>query len=172
MTRNRLGVMAMAGVLALGGCYYEGGPLSSQDRFTYVSRPFQPWTVDLVDVRTGETIWSVDVPVGQQLVVDFQAAKSGQTKDPWRPDTMLWDVMPEGRRFGALANKISVPASNARRLEPKLRAVPEMPSEPYASAAEGAPTPAPEPAPIEPAPAAEPTPAPAQPASGNGEQPH
>ncbi|MGD9693809.1 MAG: hypothetical protein AB7G17_06845 [Phycisphaerales bacterium] len=170
MTRNRLGWMAMAGVLALTGCYYEGGPLSSQDRFTYVSRPFQPWTVDLVDVRTGETIWSVDVPVGQQLVVDFQSAKSGTNVDPWRPDTMLWDVMPEGRRFGALSNKMSVPASNARRLEPKLRAVPELPSEPYASA----PTPAPETAPIEPAPAAEPTAPPSEPSSGNGDgaQPH
>ncbi len=162
MTRTRMGWIAVAGVLGLSGCYYEGGPLSSQDRFTYVSRPFQPWTVDLVDVRTGETIWSVDVPVGQQLVVDFQPARSGQPQDPWRPDTMLWDVMPEGRRFGALNNKLAVPSHNARRLEPKLRAVPEQPSEPYASA----PTPAPEHAPIEPAPGAEAAPAASEPTYG------
>lgn len=170
MTRTRLTWLAAAGVIGLTGCYYEGGPLSSQDRFTYVSRPFQPWTVDLVDVRTGEVIWSVDVPVGQQLVVDFQAASSDASKDPWRPDTMLWEVMPSGRKFGALGNKMSVPDRNARRLEPKLRSTPEMPSEPYASA----PVPAAESAPIEAPPTAsepapEPTPAPA---NGEPAKPH
>lgn len=153
MTRTRLGWLMLAGALGLNGCYYEGGPLSSQDRFTYVSRPFQPWTVDLVDVRTGEVIWSVDVPVGEQLVVDFQAAPSGKAKDAWRPDTMLWDVVPSGRRFGALSNKLAVPDRNSRRLEPKIRSIPEMPAEPYASA----PTPLAEPAPIEAPPAAEPS---------------
>lgn len=109
------------------GCYYEGGPLKSADRFTYASTTWQPKTVTLVDTRTGEALWSVDVPVGRQLVIDFNALRRADNTE-WLPDEAFWDIMPDTRRHGALKNKMRVPPATARRVDVTLRPVPEMPS--------------------------------------------
>ncbi len=119
---------ALLGAAALStGCYYEGGPLKSADRFTYASTSWQPKTITLVDTRTGEALWSVDVPVGKQLVIDFNAERRADNTE-WLPDEALWDIMPNTRRHGALKNKMRVPPSSARRVDVTLRPVPEMPS--------------------------------------------
>ncbi|TVQ59827.1 MAG: hypothetical protein EA379_09860 [Phycisphaerales bacterium] len=123
--------LAFAG-LSLGassGCYFEGGPGWSADRFAYVSRTWTPKTVTLVDTRTGESLWSMDVPVGQRLVIDFRKAPRNVEADDWLPDVMQWDLMPESRRFGALKNQIRVPPSMSRRVEMTLRPTPEYPPE-------------------------------------------
>jgi hypothetical protein len=123
-----LALASMLGAAALSaGCYYEGGALRSNDRFTYASTTWQPKTVTLVDTRTGETLWSVDIPVGRQLVIDFNAERRADNTQ-WLPDEALWDIMPDTRRHGALKNKMRVPPRTARRLDVTLRPVPEMPA--------------------------------------------
>lgn len=117
----------LASLALSAGCYHEGGPLRSIDRFTYVSTSWQPKTVTLIDTRTGESMWSVDIPVGQQLVIDFDTSKDADNTQ-WLPDEAKWDLMPDTRRHGTLHNKMKVPPRHARRLDVSLRPVPEMPS--------------------------------------------
>lgn len=110
---------------ALTACTGPGGSFYSDDRFTYVSNSWQPWTVSVIDTRTGETIWSVDVPVGQQLVVAFI---KGTGPNERNPDMMQWGLVEAGRNAPSLPNLIPVPGRTARRIEPVMRPVPEMPS--------------------------------------------
>jgi hypothetical protein len=115
-----LGVVALGAVPA--GCYYPGGPLMSADRYTYESTPWQPWTVTLTDTRTGEAVWSVDVPVDQQVVLSFS---QGTGPNEYKPDEIVWELMPRGQRFGARNNRLPCPPAGARRLDATLRPTPE-----------------------------------------------
>jgi hypothetical protein len=139
--RRRVLVGALLAALWGGatGCYFEGGPMASADRFTYVSSSWQPKTISLIDTRTGETIWSVDVPVGKKLVIDFNPPPKDETgADPARPDVMVWDLMAPDQYFGQLKNKVRVPGPATRRVEMTLRPAPELPEE-MATAREGQP---------------------------------
>jgi len=97
----------------------------SLDRYTYESTPWRPWTVNLIDTRTHETIWSAEVPPGKQLVVVF---RKGKGPTPENPDLMTWEITEAGRRFGAQSNKLPVPPRQARLLAPTLRPAPEFPA--------------------------------------------
>ena len=122
---SALSVLALAGAAGLlGGCHQPGGVGASLDRFTYVSEAWHPWTVNLVDTRTGETLWSVDVPVGQQITVGF---REGSGPNEFKPDMMDWGLEPAGRVGGSMPNQLPVPPAHARRLEPTLRPGPETP---------------------------------------------
>jgi hypothetical protein len=119
------GLALAAAALASSGCYSEGGLGWSEDQYVYVSRPYQPWTVALRDTRTGQIFWTIDVPVGQQLVIDF--VEGGGTPGSFTPDTMNWDLMPAGEEYKNLSSAVPVPPADSRRLDPSLRAVPEFP---------------------------------------------
>lgn len=123
-----IGALALAATFSVGslGCYSEGGLGWSEDQFVYVSRPYQAWTVTLKDVRTGDEIWSVEVPVGKQLVVHFLPGAG--TPNSLTPDLMEWAIMDEGVESDRLANSLPVPPANSRRLDPVLRPGPELPS--------------------------------------------
>ena len=127
--RRALLAALLAGSTAITACHHEGGPLYSADRYTYISREWQPWTVTLVDTRTGESLWSVDVPVGQQLVVGF---RKGTGPNQFKPDMMYWGLREAGRTYGESPNQLPVPPAAARRLEPTLRPTPELPGSPGA----------------------------------------
>ncbi|MCB9838697.1 MAG: hypothetical protein H6813_05105 [Phycisphaeraceae bacterium] len=121
--------MMLLGVLALfplaPGCTYsESGAFYSNDSHTYVSTTWRPWTVTLVDTRTGEAVWSADVPVGQQLNVRF---RHGGGPSAMLPDMMDWGLMDEGTWYGHRDNRLPVPGRDARLLRATLRAVPELP---------------------------------------------
>ncbi len=121
----RLALSILAGAAFLPGCYAPGGSGFSTDTHTYVSTAWQPYTVTLKDTRTGKDFWSIDVPVGKQLVLNFRdgdgIAKSGT------PDLMEWEIMDAGEMFGQLDNSIPVPPAPGRRLDPTIRATPELP---------------------------------------------
>lgn len=115
-----------------GGCglayragWNPGGSGVSTDKYTYVSEPWEPKTVELVDTRTGETLWSVDVPVGQQLAMRFY--RDREKDDAYTPDLMRWDLMKAGTRFRRLENAMPVPPRNSRRIDMSLRPAPEFP---------------------------------------------
>lgn len=119
---------ALSAAAGLGGCFYnEGGLGMSEDKHVYVSRSHQPWTVTVRDTRTGQAFWSVDVPVGKKLVVQFLEGQGSENK--FTPDLMQWGLMDEGDGYGNLTNSLPVPARDVRRLEPTLRAAPELPPE-------------------------------------------
>lgn len=129
MSAGRLKSWCMMGGLLLGaawlsGCHAPGGTMHSDDRFTYVSTAWQPWTVSLVDTRTGEALWSVDVPVGQQLGLGFIR---GAGPNMYKPDLMQWGLMEAGQMIGTRDNQLPVPPYSARRIESSIRATPEMP---------------------------------------------
>ncbi|MBX3359637.1 MAG: hypothetical protein KF745_14555 [Phycisphaeraceae bacterium] len=110
-----------------GGCYWPGGPGYSADRFTYESTSFQPQTVSVIDTRTDQTIWTVDIPVGKELVVWFRADLG--TKDSSTPDRMDWAVFPAGQTSGSLPNNLPVPPASSRRIDTFVRPVPELPED-------------------------------------------
>ena len=56
--------LALAVSLAA-GCSY------SQDEDTFASRPELPKTITLVDTVKGQAIWTMRIPVGEQLVIDY-----------------------------------------------------------------------------------------------------
>ena len=133
MTRTRT-ALALATTLALlasgTGCgmayktwYHESGSGAAIDQFTYVSRPFEPKTVSLIDTNTNETLWTVDIPVGKQLTMRFYPDK-GQTNSTV-PDLMRWDIQDEGTKFRTLTNTMMVPPAGVRRVDVELRPIPE-----------------------------------------------
>ena len=133
---------------------FPGGTHASIDKFVYPSTTELPQTVAIVDTRTGETIWSKDIPVGRQLVIRFYAEKS---EDDANPDRMDWQLMQPRQGGATLSNHVYVPPANARRIETSFRARGEMP--PVAST-QPEPTPAPD-APVASEPPAEAAPIPA-----------
>lgn len=124
--RGTLSAGLVVAVASLFGCYTEGGNHMSMDRFTYASTSWQPKTITLVDTRTGESIWSIDVPVGQRLSMQFIEGKNKQ--DQYRSAVMRWDLAPGDTIFGSLKNQMAVPDKSVRRVEMKLRPAPEMPT--------------------------------------------
>lgn len=117
------GCVVAVGVGAMGGCYFEGGPLWSADQMTLESKPYEPKTISVIDTRTETTIWTLDLPVGQQVVISFA---EGRGPNENLPDLMVWGVMEAGRTFGRRENRIAAPAKEARRVEWELRPVPEF----------------------------------------------
>lgn len=130
---NRMLVTAALAVATLtaGGCLfpsvsgnYEGGSRASDDKHVYVSRPHSPKTVSLVNTVTNETLWTVEIPVGDQLVLRFYDNKHD---DPIMSSNMRWEVMEETTSARPLNNVMAVPGRNFRRLDLELREAPEFP---------------------------------------------
>ncbi len=135
MSIARGGAILMTALIALcSGCEYTpgmnpgwraGGDLASNDRYTFISTPHAPQTITIIDTRSGEIIWSRDVPVGQQLNLRF--VPDVNKDNPVRPDVMKYGVTEAGRRFARLTDSITVPAADSRRIDVELRKGPEFP---------------------------------------------
>lgn len=69
------------------------------NRYTFESSAFSPKTVEVVDQLAQETLWAMDVPVGQKLILDFDSEREGGvfTHDPTPPQTMSWELQPASR---------------------------------------------------------------------------
>ncbi|MBX3322421.1 MAG: hypothetical protein KF757_05470 [Phycisphaeraceae bacterium] len=122
-------LVAVCGVMAFaGGClgpYEPGGPMMSDDQFTYVSTEWEPVTVILTDTRTGEELWTAEVPVGKKLTIRFYKNKSSGDKD--FPDVMRWEIESADVPLrSTLKSQISVPSSNVRRLNVSYRSSPQF----------------------------------------------
>ena len=114
-------------VLALAGCYSPGGgwfPHSGGPQ-TYFSTETRPTTVTIVDTRNGETIFTMEIPVGRQLSLDFDEK---QGDDPTQtPDVMRYRLFEIGTQIGMLDNSIPVPNATSRRIDVHYRPAPEAP---------------------------------------------
>lgn len=126
--RGLLGFVAACAAATLGGCalpgHHEGGSSYSLDKHTYVSRTWEPKTINVVDTRTDEVFWSYELPVGRKLVIWFKT--DGNADDPHMPDLIRWGEMPAAARFGEIDQEAPAPPSSARRIDWYLRPVPEM----------------------------------------------
>jgi len=124
---RRFAALAMAAAaLALGGCYYPGGSMQSGGASTYESTTFFPVTVTIRNTLTQENIWTTDVPVGQQLVIWFN--DNMRPGDALLPDTMDWELMPTGTRYGGLDNTVPMPSASCRAVVVTKRKGPEAPA--------------------------------------------
>jgi hypothetical protein len=121
-TARILGRFLIAGALAMAGCagYTPGGSGASVDEFTYQSTADTPKTVKVIDWTTNTTIWSLDIPVGKELVVRFY--DDHDVKNATRPALMRWELFESGREHGELHNAIPVPEAGHRRIDPYIRA--------------------------------------------------
>ncbi len=113
--------LALAGMMSLAGC----GTSSGLGDNTYLSTPDSPKTISLVDTRSGQTLWTVDVPVNRQLVLRFYENRPGNDRN--RPDAMRWEIKDLGRSGGELSNLMPVPDKFSRRIDMTLRPVGEYP---------------------------------------------
>lgn len=121
-----LSVLATA-ALFLAGCtgpYSPGGAVASSDTATYISTAHSPKTITVLDTRTGQAVWSLELPVGQQLTLQFI---QGKGEDPvYLEDLMRYEIFDEPTTWGNLPNEISVPGRYARRVTVELRPGPEF----------------------------------------------
>lgn len=130
MTRRALTcplALVMLLAAALAGCgsnFIPRGSGYSGDADTYESTPWSPKTVELVDTRIDQVIWSVDIPVGQKLTIAFKGDNSGD-RDADMPDVMSWVVQPIRRHSWKGRQKMLVPGPSARLVVMSLRDAPE-----------------------------------------------
>ncbi len=134
---RRLAALVCAStVVFAGGCFFPGGSMQSGGASTYESTPDAPKTVTIRNTVTREDIWTCDVPVGQQLVIWFYP--NTRPDDALFPDTMDWELMPAGVRYGSLDNTVPMPGATSRAVVMTLRKGPEAP--PPAAADAGKPS--------------------------------
>ena len=100
MRRSMKLLAIRAATSALLGCRCEGGIGYSGDSYTYVSRTWEPKTISVIDTRTGETIWTLELPVGKQLNLKFV---TGTGPNEYYPDEIQWKVVDAGRVSDQLA---------------------------------------------------------------------
>ena len=105
------------------GCYSPGGSGFSTDTRTYVSSSWYPYTITVQDTRTRENFWSIDVPVGKQLVVHFREGDG--IPNSATPNLLEWEIMDAGEMFGQLDNSVAIPTDV--QIVPSFRPAPELP---------------------------------------------
>jgi len=108
--------MASCQMYAPGGNPFFNGPDSAA---TWQSTEEFPKTVALIDTRSGERLFVMEVPVGKKLVVDF--IKDGGDNTVLTPDLMMWEVFPSSVGYGPLSNSMTVPNGWSRRIDVTLR---------------------------------------------------
>ncbi|QDU73028.1 hypothetical protein [Mucisphaera calidilacus] len=91
LSRPMLAVLTLAVALLPLGC--------TANRYTFESSAFSPKTVEVVDQLAMETVWAMDVPVGQKLILDFNSKHEGGvfTHDPTPPTSMTWELQRASR---------------------------------------------------------------------------
>lgn len=120
-------LLVIAALGSTAGCWRPGGRGMSVDAYTYISTAFEPKTVSVIDTRTGQTIWSYDVPVGRQLDIEF--FENDEHKDANLPDIIKWRETYAGNTLGTLSGQsVAMPPASARRIDLKLRPAPEYPA--------------------------------------------
>ncbi|MDG1899332.1 MAG: hypothetical protein P8I74_05655 [Phycisphaerales bacterium] len=120
MTRLPL-IALLLTTLLIAGCYTPQGGLmsSSTGALTYYSTAEEPKTIMILDMRNGENIFEMKIPVGKQLVMQFHDESGDDAV--YTPDLMKYEVMEIGTSFGSLNNSITVPNAYSRRIDVFIR---------------------------------------------------
>ena len=103
------------------GCtsYEAGGAEESLDQYTYESTSTFPQSISIVDTRTSDLVWAMDIPVGQQLTIKFNDDVKRSNRVGY--DEMTWGLNPVGGSGRSLSNTMRVPPRSARRIDGALR---------------------------------------------------
>ena len=118
-------LLATTMTMLLAGCFNPRGAFYAHvgQAATYWSTESKPTTITIIDTSTGEPFFTVEIPVGKQLVLDF---KEGAGDDDVRtPDLMRYEVFEVGTTIGILRNAITVPGRFSRRIDVSYRPAPE-----------------------------------------------
>jgi hypothetical protein len=122
--------IGMLGASALTACHSPSGgvmPYTGAST-TYYSTEMSHKTVSVIDLRSNSTIFSVDIPPGKQLTIDFD---SGEGDDPVdTPDLMRYEIMDLGTRIGTLHNSMTVPNAASRRVDVAIHKGPRYAAQP------------------------------------------
>ena len=114
-------MIALAATTAMTACHSPSGGFMSHTggSHTYVSTERMQKTITVIDTRSGEPVFSIDIPVGKQLTMDFD---EGMGDDPVNtPDLLRYEIWDAGTRFGRLRNSITVPNASSRIIEVQVR---------------------------------------------------
>ena len=106
-----------------GGNPYFDGPNSAT---TWESTEEVPKTITVIDTRSGERIFVMEIPVGQKLVIDF--TEDMGDNEVITPALMSLELFPSGIGYGPLTNALTVPNRWSRRIDVSIR-----PSSEYAN---------------------------------------
>jgi len=132
MSRTTIALAAsgIALVSVLSGCFGPRGAVVpySGDGYTYISTEMRPVTVTLIDTRTDEVFFKMEVPVGKQLTLNFLEGKGDDPVE--RPDRMIYAIFDAGKTTGRLTNQMTCPPAACRRIDYTLRSMPEWREEP------------------------------------------
>ena len=127
LTALGLGLAMMLPALGT-GCYTPGGGWNprSGGAVTYHSNPWEPKTFNLEDRRTGEIVFSLEIPTDKNLVVKFIEGEGDDKID--RPDLMKYELRDHDDTTGKLRNSVPVPGPEARMPSIDMRPAPEYPN--------------------------------------------
>jgi hypothetical protein len=117
--------LIVASTFALAGCYGPRGAWSpyTGNGYTYESTEMKPVTITLIDTRTEQPFFKLEIPAGKQLTMNFL---EGEGDDPVeRPDRMVYSIWDNGTSTGRLTNMLTVPPVGCRRIDYTVRASPE-----------------------------------------------
>ncbi len=166
---KKLLLIALA-LLLTTGCTKTQWPYGgSKNRHAFLSTHATPITVLVVDTYTGDELLNVDIPIGRELIIDFDPDNFTYHQAPAPPPSSVsWQVVHPNDWFapGGLENKMQLPG-NPVRIEVKIReltdTVDDVPKAPPVQIVlpEEAPQPQPQP---EPDPATQPAATKAEPA--------
>ncbi|MDP7005621.1 MAG: hypothetical protein QF718_05370 [Phycisphaerales bacterium] len=99
-----------------GGNPYSNGPNSAA---TWESTEEVPKKVSLIDTRSGERLFVLEIPVGKKLVIDF--VEGSGDNEVFTPDLMMWEVFQKNISYGPLSNSLTVPNRWSRRIDVEIR---------------------------------------------------
>ncbi len=126
--RHLLSLLACIVALAsLGGCYSpDGGLAPSTGRgWTYISTPMKPISVAVVDTRTQEAFFAMDIPPGKQLT--FNIVEGGGDDPVYTPNRLVYSIFEPGTQIGTLDNQLTAPPMSCVRIDVSIRPAPEWP---------------------------------------------
>lgn len=79
----------------------------------------RPMSMRVVDTRSEETFFSMDIPVGRQLTYRF--TEEGGDDPVLRESMLYWELMPIGKSYGRLSSALTVPNRFSRRIDVYVR---------------------------------------------------
>lgn len=116
-------------LLLVTGCTKTQWPYGdSKNRHAFASTHATPISVLVVDTYTGDELLNVDVPVGNELVIDFDPDNFTYHQAPAPPPSSVsWQVVHPNDWFapGGLKNHMDLPG-NPVRIEVKIRELADM----------------------------------------------
>jgi hypothetical protein len=125
-----LALTLMSTLFGVGCTMHDGGYMPSAagtwSPMTFQSTAAVPKTVAIVDTRTGETVFELDIPLGKQLSIEFFKYRTSRNDGPSRkdggpPNYMKYTVHALGRTTGFLDETVDLPAAWNRRLDVFMR---------------------------------------------------